>query len=86
MAFSRWRLRPVERQQTEELAAQCSLPLFLARLLTGRGYARPGQVEQFFQAESEVLEDPLSFQGMDVAVTRIRKALEEEEQLAVCGG
>ena len=85
MAFSRWRLRPVERQQTEELAAQCSLPLFLARLLTGRGYARPGQVEQFFQAESEVLEDPLSFQGMDVAVTRIRKALEEEEQIAVYG-
>lgn len=85
MAFSRWRLRPVNQQQAEDLAAESNLPPFLARLLAGRGYTQLGDAEQFLQTQSEVLEDPFSFQGMDLAVTRIRKALEEGEQIAVYG-
>ena len=85
MAFSRWRLRPVEQQQAEELAEQYALPPFLARLLVGRGITRPDQVQQFLQPQSEVLEDPLTLHGMDTAVKRIRKALETGERIAVYG-
>ena len=85
MAFSRWRLRPVNPQQAEELAAQCDLPPFLARLLVGRGCTQPGDAQQFLQPQSEILEDPFSFHGMDTVVARIRKALEEGEQMAVYG-
>ena len=85
MAFSRWRLRPVDPNLAETLAAQSDLPLFMARLLVGRGYTQPEMVQQFLQDQSEVLEDPFSFQGMDTAVARIRQALEEGEQMAVYG-
>ena len=85
MAFSRWRLRPVEQQQAEELAEQYALPPFLARLLVGRGVTRPDQVQQFLQPQSAVLEDPLTLHGMDTAVKRIRKALETGERIAVYG-
>ena len=85
MAFSRWRLRPMDPNLAETLAAQSDLPPFMARLLVGRGYTQPEMVQQLLQDQSDVLEDPFSFQGMDTAVARIRQALEEGEQMAVYG-
>ena len=85
MAFSRWRLRPMDPNLAETLAAQSDLPPFMARLLVGRGYTQPEMVQQLLQDQSEVLEDPFSFQGMETAVTRIRQALEKGERMAVYG-
>lgn len=53
--------------------------------MVGRGIVRPEQARQFLQPQSEILEDPLALRGMKTAVERIRRALEEGEQIAVYG-
>jgi single-stranded-DNA-specific exonuclease len=55
------------------------------RVLAARGLADPSAAETFLAARLADLPDPFSMKGMDAAVARIVRALEEGERIALYG-
>jgi single-stranded-DNA-specific exonuclease len=73
---------PITPQADENLAA---FPPVLRRLLFNRGYATDAEARAFLAAEPNFDTSPFQLGGMEVAVERIRFAMEHEEQIAVYG-
>lgn len=57
----------------------------LAELLCKRGVQTPQQAQAFLNPDVDGLCDPFAMQGMDRAVQRIRRAVEENERIVVYG-
>jgi single-stranded-DNA-specific exonuclease len=60
-------------------------PRFLVRLLYNRGITEPAAVEAFLAHRSPSPDDPFQFQDMEAAVSRVRRAIEEGQSIAVYG-
>lgn len=57
----------------------------MAQLLCNRGITEPGQVESFLAADERLLNDPFLLPDMEPAVSRICRALNEGETIAIYG-
>jgi single-stranded-DNA-specific exonuclease len=71
--------------EAEVLARELGLPLPLARVLSNRGLTNPQEGYRFLHGTIEDLRDPLLLSGMNVAVARIRQALERREKILIFG-
>ena len=69
---------------TSEFQEQLQIPPLVARLLIGRGYSLES-ARQFLTARLTDLPDPFLLPDMDVAVTRLQKAIKNGEKLAIHG-
>lgn len=80
-----WRLRPSDERQGLALAQRFDLPLIVANLLVGRGVTIE-EAETFLNPRiKHFLPDPSIFKDLDVAVSRIIRALQENEKIAIFG-
>ncbi|WP_066459213.1 single-stranded-DNA-specific exonuclease RecJ [Anaerotruncus rubiinfantis] len=84
MPIKHWDLKPGDDAAAGQLAKELKLPLIVARVLFGRGYDTAEKMAGFFQ-QSEQFFDPFLLKDMDRAVTRIRRAIENGERIAIYG-
>ncbi|WP_098742583.1 single-stranded-DNA-specific exonuclease RecJ [Paenibacillus sp. EZ-K15] len=80
-----WRIRSAESSITDRLAQDLSLPPMVASLMASRGIQSAEDGRRFLYGTFELTHDPYLMQGMQEAVTRIRKALEDREHILIYG-
>ena len=84
-AKRRWIETEVDGGAAERLAGALSLHPLAARVLAARGILEPAAAEAFIAARIADLPDPFTMKGMDGAVARIARALEQGERIACYG-
>jgi len=82
---ARWTIGQAEEEVAEELSSRLSLAPVVARLLASRGFRTAEAAARFLQADLDHLHDPFLFDGMDLAVGRIRQALANREKIRIYG-
>jgi single-stranded-DNA-specific exonuclease len=83
----RWVFRggPVGDDDVAALAARLTLPAPLCRLLVMRGYGDPPAAQAFLKPRLDQLHHPWALADMDAAVTRLRRAIADDELILVHG-
>ncbi|GAA4280333.1 single-stranded-DNA-specific exonuclease RecJ [Gaetbulibacter aestuarii] len=82
----RWTLKPKpDPELINELQKALDIDATLATLLAQRGITNYEEAKRFFRPQLEDLHDPFLMRDMDKAVTRIEKALSENENILVYG-
>ena len=84
MFLRQWRYTQPDTILASELAETCEINPVLALLLTTRGINTPEEAFAFLVGQEEEA-DPYDFADMDVAVERIRRALDRKEKILVYG-
>ena len=81
----RWRMTPVPDRLAERAALLANVPAEVGRLLIARGIM-PDDAASFLAPKlAENLPDPSVLKDMDKAASRIKKALEDGEKIAIFG-
>lgn len=57
----------------------------IAKLLENRGITNAEKADWFFKGGAEKLHDPFQFKGMDLAVERIKQAIDQKEKIMIFG-
>lgn len=83
MEAKSWKIPPA--RPVPEALEQAGYPPLLALTLACRGIETPAQAADFLSDDLFDPEDPLLLPDMDVAVARLRRAMAEEETVAVYG-
>jgi len=82
----RWTLKPKPSEETvKHLAKALNVEDFVATLLVQRGIETFEDAKRFFRPSLDDLHDPYLMKDMEKAVTRIEKAIENEENILVFG-
>ncbi len=84
-AKSRWQLAEYEESKSEQIAKECGISPLLAKLLLIRGIDTAERANAFLQVNTDQFHDPYLLDGMDLAVTRIRQAIEHKEPICIYG-
>ncbi len=71
------------KERASQIAAQYSMPFFLALLLTIRGFTKPEEIRGLLGGGE--FSDPFLMKDMDKAVQRIHQAIDRFERIAVYG-
>jgi len=79
----RWQTSSILTSQANE--ALSAFPPILRQLLFNRGYATDADARGFLRGQVSFKPDPFLMTGMDLAVERIRSAIEMQESIAVYG-
>ena len=83
MQKKRWQIaQPLTPQANEALAAFSPV---LRQVLFNRGYATDVEARAFLRAETNLNTDPFQMTGMDQAIARIRRAIDQGEKIAIYG-
>ena len=80
-----WRLRTPNHQLADKIAKELALPPLVALILTTRHITSTTQANDYLYSRLENLPPPDNMPDLDKAVTRIVRALEQGEQIAVYG-
>lgn len=83
MNHSRWNLLPPAPDSF--VACAEGFPALLAQLLYNRGLKDPSQVELFLEGDERLCGDPTLLPDMEIAISRIYRALLSGEKIAVYG-
>ena len=84
MGYQQWKIaHPCPEGRAQLVRA--GIPPLLASILSARGITDLEQVHRLLTPQREPLWDPVLLKDMDKAVSRIRRALEQKETLAVYG-
>ncbi len=82
----RWVLKKQgEKEVNEKLANELNIDPALANLLTQRGVSTFDQAKAFFRPEIDDLHDPFLMKDMDLAIERIGKAIQNNENILIYG-
>lgn len=82
----RWTLKPdTDTSTVSQLSKELSIDTILAKLLVQRGVKTFEEAKKFFRPSLEDLHDPFYMKDMDLAVSRIQEALENDENILVYG-
>ena len=82
----RWTLKPTpSEEKINALANDLGVPSIIASLLVQRGIETFEAARKFFRPSLRELHDPYLMQDMDVAVSRIEKAISDGENILVFG-
>lgn len=81
----KWVLADHDAGTVSSLAQQAGLHPLLARLLVVRGITDAALARSFLSSDLSSLSDPLSFSGMDRAVSRVHAAVNARERIIVYG-
>ena len=80
-----WKVKQADEQITEEIHNALKVHPVICRLLTLRGISDYESARLFFRPAMEHLHDPFLMKGMDIAVERIERALQQHEKIMVYG-
>lgn len=82
----RWTLKPKpEQEKVAQLAASLKVSHLVAQLLVQRGITTYEAAKKFFRPQLTDLHDPFLMQDMQLAVNRIRMAMDNQENVLVFG-
>jgi len=81
----RWQLALAATEQAGRLARELGVSPLVGRLLVLRGITEPEAAHQFLYPSLTELHDPFLMAGMDAAVERLRRALEQREKILIYG-
>lgn len=82
----RWTIKPIpESSEIERLSKELKVDPLVGQLLLQRGISTYEEAKKFFRPELSHLHDPFLMKDMDVAVSRIEKAIETNENILVYG-
>jgi single-stranded-DNA-specific exonuclease len=82
----RWNIKPKPNQEEiDQLSNELKVDGLVAHLLLQRGISTYEEAKKFFRPELPDLHDPFLMKDMDVAVERIQKAINSEENILVYG-
>ena len=81
----RWQLPSHPGQPIQHLARTLGIGLPAARVLYNRGYREPSAAQNFLTPDLTLLHDPFLLLGMDRAVARLVRAIEQKEQILIYG-
>lgn len=84
MNRKKWCLRDVDKDLASDIATEYGIDPFTALLLVSRGVVDEYEITEFF-SDKPVLCDPFDIVDMDKACERIRRAIDEDELIAVYG-
>ncbi|MAO08272.1 MAG: single-stranded-DNA-specific exonuclease RecJ [Alteromonas sp.] len=82
----RWTLLPKpEKEKVAHISKQLGVSETIGMLLVQRGIETFEEAKKFFRPSLEELHDPFLMKDMDIAVSRIEKAIENQENILVFG-
>lgn len=82
----RWLLKTIPpHEQIESLSKAINVNWYLSAILLQRGISDFEEAKNFFRPSLSYLHDPFLMKDMDVAIARIRKAIESEEKILIYG-
>lgn len=84
MKYSDWKI-PCSAPFVPQGLLDAGFTPLLAAVLALRGFSAPEEANAFLRGGEELLIDPMLMRGMDKAVPRIRRAIENKEIIAVYG-
>ena len=77
-----WTLKPIpEKEKINQLAKELSVDALVAQLLIQRGIETFDDAKKFFRPSITDLHNPYLMKDMGVAVERIEKAIENQENI-----
>ncbi|TFE01053.1 single-stranded-DNA-specific exonuclease RecJ [Jeotgalibacillus salarius] len=82
---TRWNVRESSTAETEKLAADLNIPLFIAKLLVQRGMTTSELAADFLHIDKKEFHDPFLFSDMEKAVERIQLAIKQSESILIYG-
>jgi len=81
----KWLVRETESARAAELGAQLGVSPIVADLLLARGYQDVESAKTFLNPSLTQLHDPFLMLGMPEAVTRLQRAIENQEKILIYG-
>lgn len=81
----RWLLKPFDSSKAQALEEQHGFSPLLSRLLAQRGIEAGEAAERFLQPSLVQLPDPQNLLGIDLAVSRLIKAVRDREKIVIYG-
>lgn len=84
MQMRRWNEAKLDTTLAAELAEACEIHPFLSLLLTARGCDTPEEIFSFLVGQEEEV-DPFDFADMQLAVSRVRRAIDEKQRVLIYG-
>jgi len=81
----KWSIAPSDVAGVDRLARELQLTAPAARVLWSRGYSEPDRARRFLDSQLGDLHDPLLLAGMEASVTRLRRAIQNKEQILLYG-
>ncbi|WP_026563463.1 single-stranded-DNA-specific exonuclease RecJ [Bacillus sp. UNC41MFS5] len=81
---TRWIVRKSDEQLIKKLETELKITPLVASLLVNRGYDTV-ESARYFLFGKEKFHDPFLLKGMDIAVKRIRQAIEQQEPILIFG-
>lgn len=85
MADRVWRLNQPDPALCRSLAGQLGISCVVAQILINRGICEPAAALPFLNGTLDLLADPFLFPGMDRAVERLTRAVQDREMILVYG-
>ncbi|MBQ7654717.1 MAG: single-stranded-DNA-specific exonuclease RecJ, partial [Clostridia bacterium] len=85
MGRKKWVVSEIDKDLCAEISQQYGVSPFAALVAVSKGITQESDLEDFFSEEPVFFRDPYELPDMEKAVFRIRKALEENEKIAVFG-
>lgn len=82
--MKKWVFSQIDKEKSKQLVQETGLSGILTVLLTSRGVDTPQKAEKFLTYSSQ-LSDPFEIKDMDIACSRIRKAVTSYEKICVFG-
>jgi single-stranded-DNA-specific exonuclease len=80
-----WKQKAYERQNAYDLAEYLEIPLPVATVLSARGLTSPKKFDKFTRNDLKFLHNPNLLPDFDSVVSRINKAIDNEEKIFVWG-
>ncbi|MBS4191426.1 single-stranded-DNA-specific exonuclease RecJ [Bacillus sp. FJAT-49705] len=82
---TRWIVRNSDEEKENQLVQELNITPLLASLLVNRGLDMPESARYFLFDHNQEFHDPYLLNGMDIAVSRIKAAIEKQEAILVFG-
>lgn len=82
---SRWIIRESNKETTETLKTELNISSLVASLLVNRGMDSVEEAREFLFPQDQSFHDPYLLKDMDIAVARIKQAIEQQEQIFIFG-
>ena len=83
--MKRWTVTKHDRDQVSQLANAIQISPIVAALLISRGYETVEKANKFLNPSLADLHEPFLLKDMQKAVTRVLKAIDEQEKILVWG-
>lgn len=82
----RWVLKSeTDKEKVKSLAQELNISSVLSQLLIQRGVQTFSEAKAFFRPSMDALHDPFLIKDMDLAITRIEKAIAQNEKILIYG-